>query len=343
MTLKKSSLEAAAAKGLLEPHQVEPLYAFLHTQPDNVPRLDMTHLLYYFGGLLAIGALSLFMNLGWEQFGGWGILTLCLIYTVLALSLARYLARTGRDIPAGIAAAFVIALTPLAIYGLQQGMGWWPDDRNYRDYHRYIQLLWIYMELGTLLVGALLLRHYRYPFLLMPIAATLWYLSMDITQLFAGANANFTERALISMWFGVAMTLLAVWVDIRARKTLDYAFWLYLFGVLTFWGGLSAQHSDSEWSKFIYFLINLGLIGIGVILQRKVFVIVGALGSCGYCGHLAHQIFRDSWLFPIALTVIGAAVIYLGILWQKNEAAITQKVHRQLPPALRELLQHREN
>jgi hypothetical protein len=27
------------------------------------------------------------------------------------------------------------------------------------------------------------------------------------------------------------MTLLAFWVDIRARKDKDYAFWLYLFGV----------------------------------------------------------------------------------------------------------------
>jgi hypothetical protein len=35
-------------------------------------------------------------------------------------------------------------------------------------------------------------------------------------------------------------------------------------------------------------------------------------------------VFQDSWLFPIALTFIGIAVIYLRVPWQKNEAAITR-------------------
>jgi hypothetical protein len=33
------------------------------------------------------------------------------------------------------------------------------------------------------------------------------------------------------------MTLLAFRVDVRSRHSRDYAFCLYLFGVLTFWGG----------------------------------------------------------------------------------------------------------
>jgi len=67
----------------------------------------------------------------------------------------------------------VIALTPLTIYALQQTFGFWPDDNNYRDYHRYIQWHWLYMELGTLIVGTILAWKYKYPFLMMPIAVTL--------------------------------------------------------------------------------------------------------------------------------------------------------------------------
>jgi hypothetical protein len=111
---------------------------------------------------------------------------------------------------------------------------------------------------------------------------------------------------------------------------------------MTFWGGMTAQHSDSEFSKFIYLCTNLVLIFIGVILNRKVFVLFGGLGVCFYLGHLAFQVFQNSSLFPVALTVIGFAIICLGILWQKHEAAITDKMRSILPQPLKDLLEARD-
>ena len=148
-------------------------------------------------------------------------------------------------------------------------------------------------------------------------------------------------RAQVSMYFGIVNTLLAFWVDLRSRHTADYAFWLYLFGVLAFWGGLTSQNSDSELSKFFYFCINLAMVGLGALLVRKVFVIFGALGCCFYLGHLASNVFRDSWLFPVALTAIGLGVVYAGILWQKNEVRITRKARNALPKPVQELLENR--
>jgi hypothetical protein len=175
--------------------------------------------------------------------------------------------------------------------------------------------------------------------MIMPVAVTLWYMSMDIAAMLTEGEADYIFHAFVSMWFGILMILLALWVDIRARKSgQDYAFWLYLFGVLAFWCGLSLQHSDSELSRFIYFCVNLGLIVAGAILVRRVFVVFGALGSTVYIGHLASSIFQDSWLFPIALSAIGLGIIYLGLLWQRNETLITQKTRALLPAALRELL-----
>lgn len=341
MLVTKAMLERAAEAGLLERSQVEPLHQFLGEKAQQAPRFDFTHALYYLGGLIAIGALTLFMNLGWEEFGGWGILSISLVYAAAGLLLTNRFRDAGRAVPAGICGAFVIALCPLAIYGFQQGMGWWSGENVYRSYHRHINLLWIYMELGTLAVGAIMAWRYRYPFLVMPVAATLWYLSMDIAELVVGGNVSFRERAQITMWFGLVMTVFAFWVDLRSRKTLDHAFWLYLFGVMAFWGGLTSQDSDSELAKFLYFCVNLCLIGIGVVLVRKVFAVFGAIGACIYLGHLANEVFEDSWLFPIALTLIGIGIIYLGVLWQKNERAITSAVRSYLPLQVRELLDSR--
>jgi hypothetical protein len=278
------------------------------------------------------------MTIGWESFGGWGIFFIALAYALAGLKLANVFESKHLLVPAGICATFAVALTPLAIYGLQHALGLWPDGGHYHDYHRYIRWSWLYMELGTLLVGSLVAWRYRYPFLTMPIAITLWYLSMDIAALMADGWASFAFRATLSLYFGLAMTILAVWVDFRSKNGGDYAFWLYLFGVMTFWGGLSAQHSGSEFGRLIYCLVNLAMIGTGVLLRRKVFVIFGAFGVAFYLGHLAFSLFRNSWLFPMALTAIGLGIIWLGVLWQKNEKAITEKARNLLPQPIRDFL-----
>lgn len=341
MKVSRSVLDEAVEAGILDHKQADALLAYLKNRPDQEPGFNLANVLYYFGGLLAIGAMSLFMNLGWELFGGWGIFFLSLCYAAVALMLTRRFSLSNHPIPAGICATFAVALTPLAIYGLQLALGYWPDNTPYRDYHYLIQWRWILMELGTLAVGIILAYIYRYPFMIMPVAVTLWYMSMDLTSMLTGGQYDFTLSTQISMYFGLLMILLAFWVDVRSEGRRDYAFWLYLFGVMAFWGGLSCQPSSGELGKFLYMCINLVMIGIGVILVRRVFVIFGAFGVCGYVGHLAAQVFLDSMLFPIVLTFLGFVIIYIGTLWQKNEARITEKAQSFLPDSLRKLLQSR--
>jgi len=341
MRLSTQQLNKAVAQGILSATQAENLQQFLAQEP-QAARFDFTHVLYYLGGLMAIGAMTLFMTLGWETFGGWGIVSISLIYALAGITLLQHFRSRGYAVPAALCGAFVIALTPLAVYGLQQALGFWPDDTSqYRDYHRRVRWHWLYMELATLAVGTIMVWHYRYPFLILPVAVTLWYLTMDLAIMLTGGSSDWELRKLVSMYTGLLMIGLAVWVDIRARFSGDYAFWLYLFAVIAFWGGLSLQHSDSELAKFGYFCINLLMIGVGVMLLRRVFVVFGALGSCGYLGYLAADVFKQSWLFPISLTLIGLLVIYLGILWQKHEQEISQRLRNCLPAPLRELLEQR--
>jgi len=255
MKITRTSLGAAVENNILTADQADKLIDFLKSQPGAGPSFDFTHVLYYLGGLIAIGAMTLFMNLGWESFGGWGIMFISLLYAGAGLKLTNLFQRKGYAVPAGICATFVVALTPLAIYGLQQALGVWPDESTYQEYHKYIKWHWLYMEFGTLAVGTIVAWKYKYPFLIMPIAVTLWYMSMDVAAMLAGGRPEFELRSLVSMYFGFLMIALAFWVDVRARKTADYAFWLYIFGVMAFWGGMTAQHSDDELSKFIYFCI----------------------------------------------------------------------------------------
>ena len=177
MKITKENLNKAVKNNILTSTQADELVIFLKSQPDVGPVFDFTHVLYYFGGLIAIGAMTLFMNLGWESFGGWGIFFISLIYAGVGLKLTNHFQNKGHAIPAGICATFVVALTPLAIYGLQQAFGVWPDETTYNEYHKYIKWHWIYLELGTLAAGTFVAWKYKYPFLIMPIAVTLWYMS----------------------------------------------------------------------------------------------------------------------------------------------------------------------
>ncbi len=340
MRLSQKDLQNAVEEKIITSEQAKQLHLFWQNRATAGPIFDFSHVLYYLGGLLAIGAMSLFMNLGWESFGGWGIVGISMIYAFLGLRLCHYFRKKDYLIPAGICATFVVVLTPLAIYGLQQALGFWPDETTYRQYYRLVLWHWVYMELATLIVAAVIIYIYRSPFLVMPIAVTFWYLSMDLAPFLIGKGLTFELRALISLYFGLLMLVFAFWVDIRARKTVDYAFWLYLFGIMAFWGGLTAQNSDNEWSKLLYFIINLVMVLTGVALSRRVFVVFGAFGAVYYLGYLAREIFQDSWLFPITLTLIGLLIVFAGIGWQRNEQHYTHKLRGYLPQPLRELLEN---
>src|SRR6266705_2086231 len=254
--------------------------------------------------MISIGAMSIFMTLGWNALGGWGGFVTALLYAVLALSLTHwFLARKQLEIPAGITATLAVVMVPLAIFGAQMALGYWGESKPFRDYHVFIDWRWIMMEFGTLAVGAILLRRYRFPFMLMPVAVTLWYMSMDIVPFLFGAERvyDWEIRKFISLWFGLAMVLVAFWVDLRSRLSRDYAFWLYLFGVLAFWG----------------------------------------LGVAGYLGYLSYEVFKDSMIFPLALSLVGLAIIGLGVLWQRREARWSARLRGFLPDPLRELIDAR--
>jgi len=344
MELNRGLLNEATERGLVSEQQAEQLWQFLCEREKDTPSFRFTHILYYLGGLIAIGAMSLFMTLGWERFGGWGLFFLAIAYAVAGLWLTEFFLNSSRlPIPAGITATFVVVLTPLAVYGLQAVLGWWAEGLVYRDYHTRIDWRWILMELATLATGAVMLWRYRLPFLMMPVAVTLWYMSMDLTPfLFGDADSMWELRKLVSLWFGLLIVLLALWVDVRTRREKDFAFWLYLFGVMAFWGGMSLMRSDSELSKIVYLCINLAMILVGATLSRRVFAVFGALGAAGYLGHLAYDVFKDSMMFPFVLTIIGLGVVYLGIVWQRQEETISGALRGLLPVPMRELIERRD-
>lgn len=337
MTLKldAADLARAVSAGVLQPGQDQALLDFLRRQPATRASFQLSHVAYYFGALLIMGAMGWLLTEAWMNIGDVALLVISLVYLLLFLLTGRSLWQRGQPVPGGLLGAVAVSLTPLAVFAFQRLTGLWPLDDGQSDFHDYyvnVRGGWLVMEATTLVVGLLVLRMLPFPFIVMPIAVALWFMSMDLTELVFGGILNWDNRRWVSLWFGLALLLVSLLVDGRSKQ--DFAFWGYLAGLLAFWGGLSLMDSGSELGKALYCLVNLLLMGCAVALRRPVFMVFGALGVAGYLGYLSYEVFRDSLLFPVVLALIGLAVIGLGLAYQKRRDALTQRLRQQLPGSL---------
>ena len=340
MRISKDDLEWAASQRVISAEQSEALWKALATRTDTRPQFDLAHLAFYFGAFIVMAAMGWCMTLAWDAFGGGGILLLALVYSVCFVLAGRTLwYRQNLRVPGGLLFTLAVWMTPLAIYGFERLCGLWPQGNpgTFRDYHIWVKGSWLFLEVGTIVAGLVALRFIRFPFLTFPIAFSLWYMSMDLTPLLFGKDEfAWNERLWVSVWFGLALLLVSYLVDQRTKE--DYASWGYLFGALAFWCGLSLMQSGKEWAKFSYCLINLALMVVSVLLQRRVFIIFGALGVFGYLSYLSYDVFKDSILFPFALSILGILIIFLGVKYQRHRLAIEAAITSRIPYGLRRLL-----
>jgi hypothetical protein len=341
MNLSKEDLTWAAREGVISAEQVDHLWLKLRERAASSTRskFDGANVAYYFGALIVMSAMGWLMTLGWERFGGVGIFLLASCYAFLFVLAGRTLwYKENLTIPGGLLFTLAVWMTPLAIYGLERATGLWPQGApdNFQSYHIWVKGSWILMEVGTIIAALITLKFIRFPFLTFPITFSLWYMSMDLTPLLLGKHEfTWQQHLWVSLFFGLLILLATYLIDRRTRD--DYAFWGYLFGLMAFWGGLSLMESGSEWKKSLYCLVNVGLIVLAVFLQRRVFAVFGGCGVFGYLGHLSYNVFKDSFLFPMALSILGLAVIYLGVQYQRHRERLEEAVLVVIPNSIRRL------
>src|SRR5262245_44371158 len=345
MRFSEDDLRAAVAAGALDGERLDGLVAFLKTRgaaaPASAPQFDLSHVLWYAGALIVIGAMGMFSTLAFSQMGGEALATTAVVYAMAFAAAGHYLwHRRNLRTPGGLLISIAVAMAPLAVYGIQDALDLWGtfgQPGTVRDFYVWIKGSWVFMEIATIVAGVVALWFYRFPFIVAIIGVALWFMSMDLTPwLFGRAEFTWDERRVVSIWFGLAVLIVAWIVDRRPRGG-DFAFWLHLFGMLAFWGGLSLTEGGSEIAKALYCLLNVGLVLLSVVLERRVYAVFGALGIAGYLTYLAERVFKDSLMFPFALSLIGVAVIAAGLLYHRKHDAIAAWVDRVMPDAMKRL------
>jgi hypothetical protein len=334
MQIQRDDLDDATQEGILSPEQADALWKHLRERHGEEGAsgastgIDAAQIAYYAGTLIVMGAMGWFATEALEQSGAL-LLPIGLAYAALFGGAGHWLMhRKGLHVPGGLLFTVAVGMTPLAVYGLQHALGIWPPDEpsEYWTFYEAIGGVWVPAKAATLIVSVLVLRFVRFPVLVALVAASGWALALDVVPLLLGAEAEDWGQLNQSISVGVGLVTLAISLLVDRRNAdRGFAFWGYLFGLFAFWGGLTAMDASSEWSRFGYFLINVGLIGISVLLQRRVFLVFGALGAYGYLGYLSYDLFADSLWFTFALTALGASLIAAGVFYQRHRERIEQR------------------
>jgi hypothetical protein len=339
MPISQRELDQLVDAGVIDATTAQRIAAHLARAGADRPRFDLSHTAYYLGALVVMSALGWFMGEAWARYGGWVLTLVAASYgTAFWLAGESLWRKPGFRQPGGLLFTLAVWMVPLAVFGVQYALGWWLREAqsSYQAYYPRISGSWVPMEVATILVACVALRLRRFPFLTFPLAFALWFLCLDLAALIAPAHGNdafvFEQQRQVTLLFGAAVLGVTYLLDRRTDE--DYAFWLYLFGLVAFWGALTSEGVGS----LAYCLVNLGLVLVAVLLQRKTFVVFGAVGLYSYLGHLAFEVFRGSMLFPAALTALGVAIIGLGVWYRRQEAHVDAALLGLLPGVLRHTL-----
>lgn len=352
MKIVKQDIDSAVLEGILCAEQGESLWNALQKRTSNRPQFNFANVAYYFGAFIVLSGMSWFMTLAWEQFGGNGLLFLAFFYAFLFILAGKNLwFKQNSKVPGGLLFTIAVCMTPLAVFGLISQMELWPAPYINEASSTYFvreKGIFVWMELATILAGIITLKFIKFPFLMAPITVASGFLFIHLTPIIVLYTTGETwwsypnPRAFF--WFGLICLMVAYWVDVKtSRIEEDYAFWLYLFGLICFWSSMTYMSNGSPRQFFIYFLINLGLMLLSVLLHRRVFIVFGAIGIAYYLYYLFNIFFQDSLLFPLTMMVLGLLLIYAGIQYQRNEEAIERLIVGNLPMSVRDILPRRRS
>src|SRR5688572_30771216 len=104
MQIDREDLEAAKNKGIITGEQASHLWSFWEKEHVDTPSFRFSHVLYYFGGFLAISAITLFVTQAWETLLGWNLFAISTLFFVLGICLTHWFLQRNFRIPAGILA-----------------------------------------------------------------------------------------------------------------------------------------------------------------------------------------------------------------------------------------------
>ncbi len=325
-----ADLEQWVEKGLITPEQLTSIRSHIEAAgsieeqvqagPEQRKGLNFVSLAYYFGSFMILLAYTIWMGLEWESLGQTGQIAVSFFTIVILWAIGYFLQRNGFRVAGGLLIFVGTGIVPLLVYTVQRALGVWPDDSRYayRDFYRIVAQTWVLLELVSLGVAIIVIWRVRFTLISLLIAFWTWFLSMDITRWMSQSDYwTWSDREqIVSTVIGVGMLALGILLQRKAKQ--DYSFWFYLFGHLIILIHLSVLTLNREgFLSIVYFVIYLAFVIASVWLQRRVFLVFGAIGFYSYLSYLVFRVFEGALGFVFALGGIGLLIVLTAVGYQR--------------------------
>jgi hypothetical protein len=327
-----TDLERWREQGLISADQVREISRYAGAEgveetPMSSPsrrarRLDVASIAYYFGGFMILFAYTIFMGIQWEAVGKVGQVLIASMTISLLWGLGALLRRRGYSLGGNMLVFVGTGIVPLWIYTVEHLIGVWPRiGEDYEDFFRDVQPSWVSMELGAIAVAAVVLWKVRFSLIGLLISFWAWYLSMDFARwIFGGSARDWGSTAAEATSCVIGLGLIGLGVALQRRLGEDISLWFYLFGhlaVICPFTALALEHKTIL-GLLAFPAFYAGVVVASVWLQRKVFLVFGAIGIYGYVSYLASEIFHGALGFTFGLALVGLVIIFSAVWYQKS-------------------------
>lgn len=311
-----AAITAASKKGTVTELQVMNAYhkgkgTKAPARTTTINRVNLPSVLSFIGGTIVLIGIVIFIMQNWEQLNtaarisatlGAGILSYIVAAILHNRSDARVMAQpffsiAGIVLPIGIA----VTLTEFTI-----------------DPTSALMQTWIALALaGVFAVSAVVFRTAILPFFSIVYGSWAFFALTNwiFNEYTVTTIAHFDEYRLLIV--SICYLILGH-VFTRTRFSAHLTDFLYFFGTVGFLGTTLAlggwNPNQQLFWELSYPLYIFGAMYLGVILQRRLFIILGSLFLMGYILKITGEYFTNNFGWPLSLIICGILLIIVGYI-----------------------------
>jgi len=259
------------------------------------------------------------------------VFLVALAFLAVYAAAARLLRRRSWWIPAGLAAALAVGMTPAVAVSLLRLIGVWSSDFPLTDFNGWA----VGVAVLTVLAGLAAYALTRFPFILAIVAGAVIVAGQFLAVVGNGASGD--ERATAALLTAALLVIVGVLLDAFARRR--DAFWFHTLGWFSAAAGIAwfalAPSGDPNRGFVPMLILGVLLVIAAGPIRRATWAVYGVLGYYAALLHYLQAALNETrWPFALTLLALAVGIFVLGMLQQRYGTRWNERFVRRPPPSI---------